>query len=125
MFLFPRLPGADRIARFGLRGPRPLRFALIMLLLSARQRQLALDPSALEIDLGRNQRQSLLPGLALQLLDLAPMQQQLPVSHWSVIGPVPMRVLADVRVQQPSLVSLNRRVALLELHLAVLGRLDL
>src|SRR5437764_11212654 len=103
----PRLPGADRIARFGLRGPRPLRLALIVLLFPSCQRQLALDPSALEIDLGRNQRQSLLPRLALQLLDLAAMQQQLPISHWSVIGPVPVRVLADMRVQQPGLVALD------------------
>jgi hypothetical protein len=53
------------------------------------------------------------------------MQQELALADRLVIHDVAVRVLPNVRVTQPSFVSADLTVRVLELDLAVLGRLDL
>src|ERR1039458_827491 len=64
-----------------LRRALPLRFPLIVQLLPPRQRQLALDPPLLQVDLRRNQRQAFFARIAQQLVDLPPVQQQLAIAY--------------------------------------------
>ena len=53
------------------------------------------------------------------------MQQQLPPPGRLVILAIAVRLLANVRVQQPSLVAGHLREAILQLNPAVFGRLNL
>ena len=69
-----------------------LGLALIVEFFSARQRQLALDPALFHVDLGRYQRQASFPCLALQLFNLAAMQQQLAGPNRLVIGAIAVRI---------------------------------
>ncbi len=52
------------------------------------------------------------------------MQQQLAPPGRLVVGPIAVRILADVRVEQPGFIAFNRAVAFLELHLAGFGGFD-
>ncbi len=54
---------AHRIARLGFRSAGAFGLALVVHLLTSREGHFALDVAALQIDLGGNQRQPLLPGL--------------------------------------------------------------
>ena len=94
-----------------------------MQLLAFGDRQLALDPSALQIDLGRNQREPLFPDVDVQLFDLPAVQQQFPIADRRVVLAISVRVLADVGVDQPCLVAEHGAIGLFELDLAVLGGL--
>ncbi len=60
-----------------------------------------------------------------QLVDFFPMQQQFAAAGGLVIFPIAVRILADVRVEQPGFVFLHFGEAVLELDAAVLGRFDL
>ena len=53
------------------------------------------------------------------------MEQQLAPPGRLMVLPVPMRVLPDMRVEQPGLVILHLGKAILELDSAILGRLHL
>ena len=53
------------------------------------------------------------------------MQQKFPAPHRLMIHNIAVRVLADVRIHQPSFISRNFAEGFLELDLPVLGRLDL
>ena len=86
--------------------------------LAARHRDLALDLAVLQVQLCGNESQSLLFHLALKFVDFLPVQKQLSLSHRLVVFPIAVRVLADMRVEQPRFVALDIGVAFFELHLA-------
>ena len=100
-------------------------FALVVQLFAAAQPKLKLDVVLLEIDLGRDQRESLLFSLADQLVDLNMMQQQLAHPGRIVVLPVTEGVFGDVHVVDEHLAVLNAAERFLEIHLAVADRLDL
>jgi hypothetical protein len=62
----PEPPGVRAAAHFrpcfGFGRPRALGFPFVVQLFALRPREFALDPAALQVDLGRNQRQPLLLG---------------------------------------------------------------
>ena len=70
-------------------------------------------------------RQTLFARLREQLVDLGAVQQQLPPPGRFVILAIAVRVLADVRIEQPRFVALHLGEAVLQLNLAALGCLDL
>src|SRR5258708_2336292 len=53
------------------------------------------------------------------------MKQQLPIADRGMVFPIAVRILADVRIDQPSLISEYRGVGFLELDLPVFGGLYL
>src|SRR6266850_4428926 len=109
---FPGLARPNRIAGFRFSRSRTLGFALIVQLLSARQGQLALDAPLFQVNLRRYQGQALFPRLALQLLYFTAVQQQLAPPRGLVVGAIAMRVLADMSVEQPRFVVVDRAVGL-------------
>src|SRR6266851_756785 len=123
LFSSAGLARPDRIAGFRFSGSRALGFALIVQLLAARQGQLALDAPLFQVNLRRYQGQALFPRLALQLLDFTAVQQQLAPPRRLVVGAIAMGVLADVSVEQPRFIVVDRAVGFLELHLAGFGGL--
>ena len=62
---------------------------------------------------------------AEQFVDFRAMQQQFTPPHGFMIFPIAMRILADVRVQQPGLIPGDFGEAVLQLDPPVLGRLNL
>src|SRR5262245_17196899 len=50
------------------------------------------------------------------------MQQQFSRTHRTVVEAIPMAVLADMRVEQPGLIVLHRRVGIAQLHFPRLRR---
>src|SRR5580658_2055701 len=121
--LLPCLTGAHRRSGFGLGRFGALGLALVVQFLAAGQGHFALNAPLLQIDLGGDQRQALFARLAQQFVDLLPVQQQLPIAHRRMVLAIAIGVLTDVRIHQPSLVLLDRRVGLFELHFARAGGL--
>src|SRR6266852_2739581 len=78
--------------------------ALIIQLLTATQPQLNLRPSPLQIKLKWNERQTLRRHLTPQLINLAPMQKQLPVPHGIVVVTVTVLIDRNMCILQPQLV---------------------
>ena len=111
--------------RLGVHLAFALALALVVQLLAFSHRQLHLDQAVLQIQLGGDHGQAAFPGGVLQLSDFRAMQQQLAPAHRLVIHDVAVRVLADVGVHQPGLVCRDFAEGVLELDLAVAGRLDL
>src|SRR5262245_32841161 len=76
-------------------------FALVVQLLTFGHAHLKLDFTMLYIDAGYYQRHALRGRSLIELVNLAPMQQQLSGPQRIVIGAVAVRVRRDVRVEQP------------------------
>ena len=91
---------------------------LVVKLLTSGYRDLALDPAVLHVQFSGDERESLFLDLALKLVDFLPMEKEFAFPHRLVILTIAMRVLADVRIEQPSLITLDVRVAFFELHFA-------
>src|SRR5207249_1962499 len=91
---------------------------------SFRQGYLAFKPAALQVDAKGNESQTLLGRAANQSPDLAVMEQKLACAERIVIGVVPVRVRANVTVQQPNFAALYHTVVILEIHPSFPGRFD-
>src|SRR6478609_4739619 len=96
-----RRDGAVRLPRVLLLAER---LPLVVLLLALRERDLDLDPAVLEVQRERHDRVARLLRLRLQLVDLGPVQQQLPLPLGRVVGPGALDVLGYVDVVVPRLV---------------------
>ena len=110
-----------RRASFGLHLPGALSFALVVQFFALRQCQLAFDSSFFQVHLGGNKGQSFFARLPQEFVDLRAVQQQLAPAGRLVILAIAVRVLADVRVEQPGFVTRHFREAVLELNPAALG----
>src|SRR3954447_5210613 len=99
--------------------------ALVALLLAAADGELELRAAVLEVEPRRDDSQPFLLDLADQGLDLAPVEQQLAVAAGLVVRHVPLRVLVDVRADQPDLAVAKIRVGLGERDASIAQRLDL
>src|SRR4051794_36662086 len=99
--------------------------ALVALLLAAADGELELRAAVLEVEPRRDDSQPLLLDLTDEGLDLASVEQQLAVAAGLVVRDVPLRVLVDVRADQPDLAVAKIRVGLGERDASVAQRLDL
>src|SRR5579859_274464 len=91
----------DRLSGFLVRGPTTFGFPLIPELFTLGECKFYFHSTIFEVHARRNQRQTLLLGLADQLTDLFFVHQQLPGPERGVIVDVAMLVFADMAVQQP------------------------
>src|SRR5580698_1674095 len=107
----------------GFHFPRALGFALVVQFLSLCDGQFHFDVPAFQVHLGDNQREPFFTRFSQQFVDLFSMEQQLAPPGRLMVLPVAMRILADVGVQQPSLVVLYLGKAILQLDAAILGGL--
>ena len=112
-------------ASFGFHFPRALGFAFVVQLFALRDRQFQLDAPVFQVHFGGNQSQSFFAYLAQQFVDLSAMQQQLAPPCRFVILTIAVRILANVRVQQPSLVFKDLGETVLQLNPSILRRFDL
>ena len=94
-------------------------------LLASRHGELDLDPPVLEVEARRDEREALLAHLAVQRVDLAPVEQELAVALGTVVELVALRVLGDRRADEPRLAVADLGVRLGELRAALAERLDL
>src|SRR5439155_6560595 len=78
--------------------------SLLVLPFAARERDLDLRHPVREVDAERDQGQALLVHLTSDLIDLAPMQEQLARAKRQVRALVPLLVRGDVQTLQPHLV---------------------
>src|SRR5512133_2455634 len=99
--------------------------ALIALLLAPRECDLELRAAVLEVEAGRHERQPLLVDGPDQGIDLAPVQEELPVAVGVVVGDVSLCVLVDVGADEPDLAVADVGIRLGERDTAVAERLDL
>ena len=83
------------------------RLALVPGLLALGERDLDLGAPVLEVQGGRDDGEALLVDLALDLLDLVAVEQQLALASRGVVGPGALGVLRDVHAVQPRLVPLD------------------
>src|SRR5207245_2460157 len=107
--------------RFALRD----RLALLVLPLAARECDLDLRHPVREIDAERDQGQALLVHLASDLLDLAPVQEQLARPERQVSALVPLLVRGDVQTLQPHLAPPHATEAVHERGVSSAERLHL
>src|SRR4051812_10756938 len=93
----------------GLPGGLPLgeRVALVPRLLALGQGDLDLGPAVEEVQRERDDREPLLADLALDLVDLLAVEQQLALAPRGVVGPGALGVLRDVHVVQPGLAAVD------------------
>src|ERR1039457_2094021 len=105
---------SDRLTRFFVCRLTPFCLALVPVLLAFRQSQLHLHPTIAEVELGRNQRQSLLLRLADEFMQLILVHQQLPGTQGFMVEDVAVFIRADVRVDQPKFAILHQSVGVLE-----------
>src|ERR1051326_6076323 len=94
------------------------RLALVVVLLAFRERHRHLDAAVLEIQPRRNERHSLLDGLADQLPNLVAMQQQLSPPQRFVVRVPAMAVGADVHVVEKDLAVFHPREAVAQVDAA-------
>ena len=93
--------------------------------LSAGERDLDLDASTYQVELGRHQGHPPRLGFLVQLPDLAGLQQQLSRAHRVLIVHGRVSVGAEVDAVQEHLALLDLRVAFAQVDAAQAGRLDL
>src|SRR5699024_9298478 len=99
--------------------------ALVVVLLTAGQGQLALEAPVDEVQLQGNQRVVAVANLTHQRVDLAAVQQELTHAPRGVIPEVAARVLRDVKPPQPDLASIDGGISVHEAGLALPQGLDL
>src|SRR5262245_3045752 len=99
--------------------------ALVDPLLAPGDRELDLDLAVLEVEPRRDEREPLLAHHAVQRVDLAAVEEQLPVALGPVVELVPLRVLGDRRADEPRLAVADLAVGLSELRAAGAERLHL
>src|SRR5437588_9826014 len=73
----------------------------VPLLLAAGDRELDLDAAVLEVEPRRDDRQALLTHLAVERVDLAAMQEELPRTHRLVVGTVSLVVGGALGARHP------------------------
>src|SRR5205085_1049093 len=95
----------------------PFGGAFVVKLLSSSNGDFALDFAVLQVESGRDESEAFFLDFALQLIDLLPMEKKLAFAHRLVILTVSVGVLTDMRIEQPSLVINDVRIAFLQLHL--------
>src|SRR3954453_2308976 len=100
-------PAADRALHLPGRFAFGERVSLVPGFLAAGQGDLHLCATVLEVEGHRNDRQAALVGLALDLVDLCTMQQQLSPAPRAVVEPAGLGVLRDVHAVQPDLPVLD------------------
>src|SRR5215468_723867 len=101
------------------------RLALVVQLLAASETQLRLGAPLHPVEPERHQRQAALLDLAAQLVELAPVQQQLPMTLRVVPELARRPVGADVYADQEELVAEEARVRVLQVDAPVAQRLHL
>src|SRR4029077_16952903 len=101
------------------------RAPLVDALLAARQGDLDLDASVLEIEPQRHERQALLGHARGELVDLPAVSEQLAVARGLVIRAIPLRVGLDRAAHEPQLPPALLRERLAQRDLAGAQRLDL
>src|SRR5437762_4681865 len=99
--------------------------ALVVRLLAAGEADLDLDLAVLEIGLQGHDGVALLGGLAPELVDLAAVQEQLPVAALGVVEGVGMAVGADAAADQPQLAPAEVDEGVAEVQPALPDRLHL
>src|SRR6266550_2613737 len=99
--------------------------ALVVELFPLAQGKRYLRFSALEVQLERNERQSLALDRADHLPDLLSMQQELPGSGWLVIEVARLFIGRYVQVEQKNLTIFDDRVGISDVGLSVSKRFDL
>jgi hypothetical protein len=115
-------PSADCSLCFGLHLFGFEGFALVMKLFTLRGSDLNFDPPTFQVQLGRNDGQAFLAGLGPQLVDFRTVQQQFALSGRRVVHDIAVRVLADMRVEQPQLVIIHLGIAFFQLDLPAFCR---
>src|SRR5262245_40184938 len=103
-------------------GDRP---ALVADVLAARERELDLHATVLEVEPRRDERQPLLAYLAVEAVELAPVEQELPRPGGLVVRAVSLLVDRDLGAEQPRLALAHLGVGLRERRPARAQRLDL
>src|SRR5882724_8527062 len=99
--------------------------ALVVQLFALAEGQRDLGLPALEVDLERNQRQTLTLHRTDHLADLLPVQEKLPRPRWLVIEVARLFVRRYVQIEQKNLSILNDRVGISDVGLSVPQRLDI
>ena len=84
--------------------------ALVVLLLALADAELDLDAPVLEVHLERQESVALGGGRGVELLDLAPMQEQLAIALGLVVPAVGPGILGHLHVDQPGLAVAHHRV---------------
>ena len=112
---------ANRGAGLGFHFPFALGFALIMQFFSFGDGQFYLDAAVLQIHLGRNERQPFFASAGLEFLDLGTMQQQFAAAGRLVIFAIAVGILADMSIEQPSLIARHLGEAIFQLDPAASG----
>src|SRR5208337_4021632 len=100
-------------------------FALVIGLSAASNKELNLGDPLLEIDRQRNQRQTLLPRLGVQLGNLPAVQQELATPLGNEIHAVGLEVFGNVTPEQPDLAVIDLGVRVFQVGLTVAQALDL
>jgi hypothetical protein len=113
-FSYLLLPSSDRVSRFFVRRPTPLRLPFIPELLALGQRELHFYFAALEVHPHRDQRQSLLLSLADQLADFFFVHEQFAGAEGGVVVHVAVLVGADVGIEQPEFAIFDEAVRIFE-----------
>src|SRR3990172_8604254 len=120
--LRPAPRGALDVA-FGIPGGDVL--PLVVQFLAAGQPDRKLHAWSLEVEPQRDQGQSLLPGLPDEVVDLLPLQEQLPGPQRVDDPLVPMRVGGDVHVLDVRIVPPDRPLGVLDVDAPLADRFDL
>src|SRR5262245_34819177 len=103
-----------------------LGLALVVQLLSAGERQLDLGAALLvEIELERHQRHALALDRASELVDLAPVQQELARTLGRMIETAALKIFGDIGVDEPDFAAARIRIGFGYRRLALPQRLDL
>src|SRR5215207_7074963 len=114
-----------RGAGFAVRFPLLDGFPLVVRLLALRQADGDLHFAALEVEPQRHEREPTFDGLANQLADLLPVQEQLPLPGGLVVGIPAVTVRADVHVVDEHLAVFEACEAVAQVHAAFADRLYL
>ncbi len=115
----------DGCPRFSIHFPPSDGFTLVMRLLASRQSERDFDPTILEVQPGRHQRQSAFDRLANQLPDLRAMQEELAASLGIVVDVATVAVRTDVDVVEPHLSPLDTREAVAQVGSTLANALHL
>jgi hypothetical protein len=110
---------------FSINGSTARRLAMIVNFLPFRQGKLTLNEILLQIDPRGDNRESLLPGLAFQLIDLFAVEKQPAVAERIMVEAASGAIGADVTVNEPGLRTLDDRIAVFQIDLSFPDGLDL
>src|SRR5437763_12695418 len=90
-------------ARLALQGAAHLRLALVVQLFTTSHAYFKFDAPPLQVDAGDDERHPLRRRGLVQAVDLAPVQEEFACARGVVVEAVAVRVVGDVRVEEPGL----------------------